>query len=277
MCMRIKVSFVLYILLLSISCVSSPKKRGSFYFEDKEFAAKKSKEFNLDPTSGNAVLYDIGLEGSYLPSGELLLSERTSAAHESLPYGTMLWVLNPKSNRQILVKINDRLSQKELGEKVVLQVTQKVATSLKIPKGQNKFFVKFSLKQFETVPVFQIPAILPPPKKTHTNKPQISPKEKPILTEEQSKFPYKFFSDELKPEDYFVQLGAFSTLERAKIFKKDNTEMFKYSLYLGEKKFGKENTLYVVVTSFQNKELSYDFFDRLKDLGIDVLAPQQIP
>ncbi len=49
-----------------------------------------------------------GFSGKKTASGERLNPQALTAAHPSLPFGTMLSVRNPKSGKQVQVRVNDR-------------------------------------------------------------------------------------------------------------------------------------------------------------------------
>ncbi len=57
---------------------------------------------------GVASWYGPGFEGSLTKSEELFNPSALSAAHPSLPFGTMVKVVNMRNNKSVLVKVNDR-------------------------------------------------------------------------------------------------------------------------------------------------------------------------
>ncbi len=56
------------------------------------------------------VVYEDALEGSLTASGELFSQSAFSAAHESLPLGTVIEILNFQSDKKVKVVVNDRIS-----------------------------------------------------------------------------------------------------------------------------------------------------------------------
>jgi rare lipoprotein A len=57
---------------------------------------------------GLAAVYAQKLVGNRTTSGERLDREHLTAAHRSLPFGTIIEVINPENGRKALVCINDR-------------------------------------------------------------------------------------------------------------------------------------------------------------------------
>lgn len=62
--------------------------------------------------TGKASYYHNKFEGKRTSSGEVFRQDSLTAAHKSLPFGTLLRVKNLKNDSIVIVKVNDRLSQK---------------------------------------------------------------------------------------------------------------------------------------------------------------------
>ena len=62
--------------------------------------------------TGKASYYHNKFEGQRTSSGEVFRQDSLTAAHKSLPFGTLLRVKNLKNDSIVIVKVNDRLSQK---------------------------------------------------------------------------------------------------------------------------------------------------------------------
>ena len=60
---------------------------------------------NASAQSGIASVYN---EGSHTASGERLVPSALTAAHRTLPFGTMVRVTNEGNGRSVTVRINDR-------------------------------------------------------------------------------------------------------------------------------------------------------------------------
>ena len=58
------------------------------------------------PKSGIASIYSY--QGSKTASGEVARADGLTAAHPTLPFGTMVRVINHRNGRSVVVRINDR-------------------------------------------------------------------------------------------------------------------------------------------------------------------------
>ncbi len=58
--------------------------------------------------SGMASWYGPGFDGNYSASGEVFNANDLTAAHPSLPFGTIVRVVNMDNNQSVVVRINDR-------------------------------------------------------------------------------------------------------------------------------------------------------------------------
>jgi rare lipoprotein A len=58
--------------------------------------------------SGHASWYGPGFHGRRTASGETFNTNALTAAHPSLPFGTRVRVVNEKTGRSVIVRINDR-------------------------------------------------------------------------------------------------------------------------------------------------------------------------
>ena len=57
---------------------------------------------------GKASYYGKKFHGRKTASGEIYHSEKLTAAHRSLPFGTLVKVMNPKNGKCVTVRVNDR-------------------------------------------------------------------------------------------------------------------------------------------------------------------------
>lgn len=62
----------------------------------------------IEAEIGVASWYGTKLNGQLTASGEVLDRQRLTAAHRTLPFGTVLEVTNRKNGRKVLVRVNDR-------------------------------------------------------------------------------------------------------------------------------------------------------------------------
>ena len=58
---------------------------------------------------GIASFYANKFNGRKTASGEVFSQKKLTAAHNSLPFGTMIKVTNLRNNKSVVVKVNDRL------------------------------------------------------------------------------------------------------------------------------------------------------------------------
>ena len=78
---------------------------------------------------GLAAVYAQKLVGNRTTSGEPLDREHLTAAHRSLPFGTIIEVINPENGRKALVRINDRGPHRR---KILLDLSPAAAAALGI-------------------------------------------------------------------------------------------------------------------------------------------------
>ncbi|MDD2983724.1 MAG: septal ring lytic transglycosylase RlpA family protein [Crocinitomicaceae bacterium] len=90
--------------------------------------------------TGKASFYHVKFQGKRTASGEVFDQNQLTAAHKSLPFGTMVEVRNLSNDSIVVVKINDRLSQKS---GFLIDVSTKAAKHLNfIRNGHAKVSVK---------------------------------------------------------------------------------------------------------------------------------------
>jgi rare lipoprotein A len=70
------------------------------------------KSSSFETVEGVATYYARRFEGRRTTSGHRYNPEKLTAAHESLPMGTVVRVLNPATNQEVHVTINDRCASK---------------------------------------------------------------------------------------------------------------------------------------------------------------------
>ena len=72
------------------------------------FPAAQTPGFEPFLQEGIASWYGGGFDGSITASGEIFDSALFTAAHPTLPFGTIVTVTNTQNNRQVAVRVNDR-------------------------------------------------------------------------------------------------------------------------------------------------------------------------
>ena len=80
--------------------------RQGFYLALAVVMAAPSIEAKTKPEEGLASWY--GASGHLTASGEIFDRQRLTAAHPSLPFGSLIEVTNLKNGRKVVVKVNDR-------------------------------------------------------------------------------------------------------------------------------------------------------------------------
>ena len=61
-----------------------------------------------------AVIYEDGLKGSITASGDIFSQENLTAAHQSLPLGTQVEIMNILNGKKVIVTVNDRINMPDL-------------------------------------------------------------------------------------------------------------------------------------------------------------------
>jgi len=57
----------------------------------------------------SVIIYDDGFEGAVTASGEIFSQDKLTAAHKTLPLGTIIEILNFRADKKVQVVINDRI------------------------------------------------------------------------------------------------------------------------------------------------------------------------
>lgn len=90
--------------------------------------------------TGIASFYANKFEGRKTSSGEIFRQDSLTAAHKSLPFGTIVEVKNLSNDSIVVVKINDRLPQ---SSKRSIDLSYKAASQLNfIRKGLTKVEIR---------------------------------------------------------------------------------------------------------------------------------------
>ena len=71
-------------------------------------AGQTSSKVSATTETGIAIFYSDKMQGKAVASGEKYDKDALTAAHRTLPLGTMVKVTNLKNNKSVVVKINDR-------------------------------------------------------------------------------------------------------------------------------------------------------------------------
>jgi len=84
----------------------------------------------LSEQTGTASFYNKKFEGRKTSSGEKLVNDLFTAAHASLPFGTMVRVTNLKNGKMVVVKINDRFSRNRGRNAHLIDLTYSAASKI---------------------------------------------------------------------------------------------------------------------------------------------------
>ena len=99
----------IYCILLIITCFYCPH---SIAQQKKAFDNKKTKSAKSDTLYGVASFYADKFIGKKTSSGELFSQKKLTCAHNTLPFGTMIRVTNLANDSSVVVRVNDRLNQR---------------------------------------------------------------------------------------------------------------------------------------------------------------------
>ncbi|MGA2517827.1 MAG: septal ring lytic transglycosylase RlpA family protein [Thermodesulfobacteriota bacterium] len=88
------------------------------------------------PIKGICVYYNDKFQGHVLASGEKYDKEALTAAHKTLPFGTMVKVTNLGNNKSVVVRVNDRSPHGGSKAKII-EITSRAAKEIDmIKKGK---------------------------------------------------------------------------------------------------------------------------------------------
>ncbi len=95
----------------------------------------------LGPAQGICVYYNDKFHGHTLASGEKYDKEALTAAHKTLPFGTMVKVTNLENNKSTVVRVNDRGPH---GSKMkIIEITSRAAKEIDmVKKGKVKVAIE---------------------------------------------------------------------------------------------------------------------------------------
>jgi len=95
-------------------------------------SAEAAAPANIGATKGMCAFYADSLQGKPVASGEKYDKNALTAAHRTLPFGTMVKVTNVKNQKSVVVRINDRGPHGK--NKRILDVTRAAAEQLDLIK-----------------------------------------------------------------------------------------------------------------------------------------------
>ena len=101
-------------------------------YNDKfKITTKKPYYEVTDSLKTKATYYSTPFHGKTTSNGETFDMTKLTAAHKTLPYGTQLLVINPKNNKSVIVRINDRCPKAG-----ILDLAKAAADSIGLSSGK---------------------------------------------------------------------------------------------------------------------------------------------
>jgi len=85
------------------------------------------------PLKGICVFYNDKFQGHVLANGEKYDREALTAAHKTLPFGTMVKVTNLENNKSVVVRVNDRGPHGGSKAKII-EITSRAAKEIDMVK-----------------------------------------------------------------------------------------------------------------------------------------------
>ncbi len=120
---------ILILILIIVACGCGSKNVDSFAFRNADAQIDQKKLAGDHSLSGDASFYAHRFNGRKTASGELYDSQEMTAAHLTLPFGTIVRVVDTKTNRSVRVRINDR---GPYAKKRVIDLSGEAARELKM-------------------------------------------------------------------------------------------------------------------------------------------------
>ncbi len=106
----------------------------------------------LSQEVGNATYYHKKFEGRRTSDGGTYHRDSLTCAHKSYPFGTLLWVKNPRNGKEIIVKVTDR---GPFNRRLMIDLSYRAAETLDI--------IRYGVAQVEVTPFRGICAPYHPP------------------------------------------------------------------------------------------------------------------
>ena len=116
-------------------------------FEDKVEQVTEQDSVRLYTEKTKASYYHSKFNGRKTANGEVFSNRKLTAAHNSLPFGTVVRVTNLKTNKSVIVVINDR---GKLGKNVSIDLTKEAFKSL-TNTGLEKGVINVKIEIIEDV------------------------------------------------------------------------------------------------------------------------------
>ncbi len=196
---------------------------------------------------GQASFYANKFNGRKTASGEIFSQRKMTAAHRTLPFGTIIKVTNLSNNKSVKVRVNDR---GPFSRKRIIDLSRKAAKELD--------FIKAGVARVKIEPVGEEAEDLPPPAED-----KISPADK-NAEEISSETYYKVNSEPFAPWGFLIQLESYedaqNLLERCRQIKKETGKNV-----IVQVKKEKSKTIYrILIGTFLDRISAEKFMDSIK-------------
>ena len=251
---------------------TNPETEDPFFEQEENIVSTQSqKEAGiLEVEHGIASWYGKEWQGHPTASGELFDMQKMTAAHPTLPMGSVVLVRNVENKKKCLVKINDRgpyiagriidvsyAVAKQLD--FVVKGTTQVEVEL-IEEGKNNFEAKASGNSAKNIAADDFDEELSTLAKADYNK-----------VVDLKKSDYNFWENR-SPNGYTVRTAAFKIKFNAEKYRAKLEEKYAKKVYIGTK--GDWN--FVWIGDFSTSEEAKKFYEKLKIDGLDVMSPDKV-
>lgn len=301
-------SFIQLLFLSSfLNCATTPPKENnafqSLVKEANEGAPEEKAEVEYDET-GYISWYGDQFQNKPTASGEIFDKNKMTGAHRSLPFGSMIKVVNLENQKETVIRINDR---GPFNKARIVDVTEKVAEILDFKdSGLAKVGILFIQKANSRVvkeddfnlddeddeddeeviitkppkkeepqkkgkevppPLSKKPTLIPTtPKETKESKDGKESKE--IKETPKSSSPQGAVMD-IQPKGYCVQIGVFKEKKRADSLKMELKNVVNEPIFL----FMRDMTFVMQIGDFNSREEAVALRDKLKLKGYFSFIP----
>jgi rare lipoprotein A len=106
--LKFKIGILLFLFILISGCYQLPQGGYEPYKDYKKGKTRKHKTVQSTSRTWKCSYYGRDFHGRKTANGEVFNMYEVSCAHKTLPFNTILKVTNPKNNRSITVRVNDR-------------------------------------------------------------------------------------------------------------------------------------------------------------------------
>ncbi|MDX1905061.1 MAG: septal ring lytic transglycosylase RlpA family protein [Thermonemataceae bacterium] len=223
--------------------------------------SQKIKKFTQ---TGMASYYAGKFHGRKTASGEIYDKNKLSAAHRTLPFGTMLKVTNLKNNKSVIVKVTDR---GPFAHARIIDLSQAAAQNIDmIRSGTAKV-------QIETVGENGKLYEIEKPKEETPDKPKedIKKPEENTITKDTSFLTgntYSIWGTKRNPKGYGIQVGSYGDLDNAKELCKSLQQAGIQEAYI-QVGWNEKRIYRVLVGSFENEQSAENQINTIRKSGFD--------